>query len=506
MRYFYLFLAGLALALVQPPVGLWFLVLIIMPLVLHQFSQFRTLREAILKSWIFGFGYFCFTLHWIAFAFFENAAEFLWMMPFAVGGLSAVMALYWAAAGAATFILQKSSWPIWLTYPVFLSVGELLRGRLMTGFPWAVPGLAADGMGGVAQVASLIGMTGLTLLFLLWGGASYALLKNQNAKREKFFAFAMLALLPLAWGWGNVRLHNNPTTYNDSVGVRLVQPNLQQSEQWRRDHVEDTFEGLLAATDAPAGDFPITHVIWPESIVPFLLDESENGLERLKPILAQGRVLLAGSMRRSSRAADAKFYTSIIVIDETTAVVEKYDKWRLVPGGEFLPFEWLLQPLGFRRVVALPESFSSGDGPRSMKVPGAGLAGMLICYEVVFPHNFVDPSVRPDWMVNVTNDGWFGKSVGPYQHLAQARMRAIEQGLPIMRAANTGVSAVIDPLGRILQRQELGVSGYVDSKLPVALAGPVYAMMGYAMMGDYAMSLLVSLLLLSARIFAFRLH
>ncbi len=164
---------------------------------------------------------------------------------------------------------------------------------------------------------------------------------------------------------------------------------------------------------------------------------------------------MTGAIRRSTPDDAANYFTSIQVIDDQGIVINSYDKWRLVPGGEYLPFAWALEPLGFRKVVNLPESFSAGVGPRLVHVPGVGLAGMLICYEAIFPHKLVPEGERARWLVNVTNDGWFGTSVGPYQHVAQVRMRAVEQGLPMARSANTGISALIDPVGRYVVKTEM---------------------------------------------------
>jgi apolipoprotein N-acyltransferase len=174
-------------------------------------------------------------------------------------------------------------------------------------------------------------------------------------------------------------------------------------------------------------------------------------------------------------------FNSILAFDSTASVVARYDKWRLVPGGEFLPFEWLLEPLGFRKVVTVPGSFQAGEGPVSLKLPGAPDASFLICYEAIFPERLTG-AWRPGWIINVTNDGWFGNSSGPYQHLAQVRMRAIEQGLPIMRAANTGISAVIDPYGRVTESLALGEQGTLDARLPAALAATPYSRSGDAVL------------------------
>jgi len=196
-------------------------------------------------------------------------------------------------------------------------------------------------------------------------------------------------------------------------------------------------------------------------------------------MLGDKGVLITGNLRRDHSAeGEPRVFNSIMGLDGAGNIILSYDKWRLVPGGEFLPLEWLLKPLGFRKVVTVPESFNAGHGPATLPVAGAPEAGFLICYEVIFPDGLIDPARRPGWMVNVTNDGWFGRTSGPYQHLAQVQLRAIEQGLPVIRAANSGISAVVDPYGRILSSLPLGERGVLDTTLPGALAPTLYSRVG----------------------------
>jgi apolipoprotein N-acyltransferase len=468
-------LLGALSGLAMPPVNAWWIFGLTVPLFL---SLLQWTRRPFLSGWVFGFGYFLVVLHWIGFAFFVDAKVDLWMMPFAVGGLSGAAAVYWGLAAFATRLLMQRGLPIWLAYPICLSIAEWLRGFLFTGFPWAVPGLAVDGMGGVDQLASIIGMNGLTLLILFWATAPLAYLVD-----SKRTAIAVLLTLPLAWGWGAWRLAQNPTQHVAGVGVRLVQPNISQSDKWRGDNARAIFDQLLTLSAKPSDNgIEVTHLIWPESALPFLIDESAAGRAELALVLAGKKILLTGAVRRSSPKAvngvEPNYFTSVLMFDGDAKVIGVYDKSHLVPGGEYLPFAWLLEPLGFRKVVSLPESFSAGPGPEAIAVPGAGFAGMQICYEAIFPNGIVNQKQRPDWLVNVTNDGWFGNSSGPYQHLAQLRLRAIEQGLPVARAANTGISAVIDPVGRYLEITNIDEQITRDSMLPKKIQPTVYSIFG----------------------------
>jgi len=491
-----LFGAGLLSGLALPPIGQWWVLALTLPVYLWRIETLPQGRwgRGFLSGLVFGFGYFVAAFHWIAFAFFINPAD-IWMMPFAVGGLALFMAGYWGIASALAMRVPRAVAPRWLAALLLIAVAEWLRGHLLTGFPWAVPGLAVDGMGAVAQLASLVGMNGLTLLVLVWAALPALLWSRWRRERTvSLAALAVLLCLPAAELWGLWRIGQNPTLLNGSVKVRLVQPNISQDDKWRSDNADAIFRSLMDLSSAGATEAGISLVVWPESSVPFLLDEDRMALSQVGAMLSPGRTLLAGAIRRDRGAnGNDSYYTSVVAVNAQGEVSGRYDKWRLVPGGEFLPWEDLLTRLGFRKVVSLPESFTAGRGPHNLPVPGLGLVAPLICYEVIFPNRLIAEE-RPDLIVNVTNDGWFGRSTGPYQHLAQARLRTIEQGLPLVRAANTGISAVIDPLGKIVARTELLSRGVVDHLVPLPLAVTVYARIG-----DLALCLLIGLVLLSLR-------
>ena len=300
-------------------------------------------------------------------------------------------------------------------------------------------------------------------------------------------------VLPVLWGWGSLRLASATTAMVPGVSLRIVQPNVPQEQKWREENARGIFDELKQLSAMPTPERPegiggITHLIWPESAVPFLIDESPVARAELKPLLGGRTSLVTGSIRVDrSGGEDPPVFNSIIVFDGAAEPVARYDKWRLVPGGEFLPLGWLLEPLGFRKVVRTPGNFTAGPGPVSTTLPGGIKAALLVCYEVIFPDLLIDESDRPQLIINVTNDGWFGRSAGPWQHLAQARLRAIEQGLPVIRAANTGISAVIDSHGRTISNLALMAAGVIDSELPVAIATPVY---GYA--GNLALLVLLA--------------
>jgi apolipoprotein N-acyltransferase len=470
-------LCGVVLALGLSPLNFWYLA----PVALFGICTLlanhapETWRSWYFTGLCFGFGYFVAALHWIGFAFLVDAKHYLWMMPFALGGLCLFLACYWGLAFLAAFHARKTV-PLILSVPIFLTCAEWLRGHLFTGFPWASPGMIMNGMGGTEQLASLLGLYGLSFCILLWAMLPWHMVQDWRRNRRVSWRSVIVAVsLPAAWLWGEWRLAENPTTFVADVNLRLVQPNISQSDKWRDENKLKIYEQLLALSSETSQTKPSV-VVWPESSVPFLLDESSVGLARIGDMLGDGGVLVAGAIRREkTNGVSDRYFTSVLAINNKGAVTGHYDKWRLVPGGEFLPLAWLLEPLGFSKIANLAESFSAGDGPHSLVIGRAGLAAPLICYEAIFPDNVVDATQRPHWLVNVTNDGWFGKSVGPWQHLAQARMRAIEQGLPLVRAANTGVSAVIDPVGRVIVASDIEKTTVIDSKLPQSINATVFA-------------------------------
>ncbi|MFL5258887.1 MAG: apolipoprotein N-acyltransferase [Hyphomicrobiales bacterium] len=479
--------AGGLAAFSMPPFDVWPVLFVSLPLLVWISEADRGWRSSFFAGWLFGLGYFGVCFYWVGVAFLVDAATYLWMMPFMVGALAGGMAVYWGLAVLASSRVVRIGYSGYFALPIALAIAEWLRGHLFTGFPWTAPGLAAIGMGGLAQLASLIGMPGLTFLICLWACLPAMLGERRVSRPAWACAAGFILILAAGWAYGGWRLAQPDPPANDAVRLRIVQPDIPQDAKWRAGNAGAIFDSLANLSQtvtaaAPRGISDFTHVIWPESAVPIYLAENEAALERIDDLLPDGTTLITGALRRDPVKVDTEgrpeVYNSILGFGSDANVVAVYDKWRLVPGGEFLPFGSILEPLGFRKVVTVPGSFAAGNGPKTVDLPGAPPAGMLICYEAIFPDRLINESRRPQWLINVTNDGWFGKSTGPYQHLAQARMRAIEQGLPLVRAANTGVSAIIDAKGRVLTKIELGQRGVLDSALPAALPSTPYSRYG----------------------------
>jgi apolipoprotein N-acyltransferase len=270
----------------------------------------------------------------------------------------------------------------------------------------------------------------------------------------------------------------------DGVHLRIMQPNLQQDVRFNyaaKQQVMDRYIALSSRASVlqPPG---VTLLIWPESAFPFFLAREPDALAQIARLLQGGTVLITGAVRAVEpiNPTEPAVYNSIYVIDRTGSIVSFYDKVHLVPFGEYLPLQKFLESLGLQQLTKQRGGFLAGDRRRLLSVPGAPPALPLICYEIIFPGAVMTKGRRPDWIVNVTNDGWFGISSGPYQHFQQARVRAIEEGLPLVRAANSGISAVVDPLGRIVDSLPLGAEGVIDAQLPRPIGATIYTRIGDA--------------------------
>jgi apolipoprotein N-acyltransferase len=266
------------------------------------------------------------------------------------------------------------------------------------------------------------------------------------------------------------------------VRLRIMQPNLPQDEKFRpaaKQKVLSLYSSVSDRATAPdrSGLRDITHLIWPESAFPFFLEREPDALAHIADLLPPGVVLITGAARVENKpaAGDPRVYNSIRVIGDDGAILSTYDKVHLVPFGEFLPFQKQMESLGFEQLTRVRGGFTPGGGLRPLSIPRAPAAAPLICYEAIFPAAVLPNAERPGWLLNVTNDAWFGDTPGPHQHFAQARLRTIEEGLPLVRAANNGISAVVDPLGRVVRRLELGRDGVLDSSLPRPIPATIYA-------------------------------
>lgn len=447
---------------------------------------FGRLRPAFATGWWFGFGYFVAGLWWIGNALLVEAEAFAWALPFAIVGLPAVLALFYAFATALARIWWRDGPSRIGALAICFTIAELARANLFTGFPWNPIGFTIAPVPMLMQSVSVIGITGLNTLavFVL---AIPAILVSGRFSKTGLATALILACLHV--GYGAIRLALPMSNSGETLAVRIVQPSIKQTEKWDNERRNEIFTTLLELTVKPVSTDQETPelVIWPESAVPFLFTERPDGLSAIGNALEADQTLMTGAVRLeggSSTAAGLRVYNSILTINSDGEIVNAADKLHLVPFGEYLPFSEQLSELGLSRLVEGPGAFKPGSTLSPLKLPDGRTALPFICYEIIFS----DPALWIDgasFVINVTNDAWYGRTPGPYQHLRHSQLRAVELGLPVIRAANNGVSAAINHHGEIIDGLDLDVRSVLDVKLPMEAANTQYmtarGMFGYAL-------------------------
>jgi apolipoprotein N-acyltransferase len=461
---------GAVAALALPPVHLVPVLLVSLPGLFIMATAAPNARRAAWIGFAWGWGFHVAGLHWLTNAILTEVERFWWLVPLAVPGLALPLAAF-SVLPALAARLAAPGWPRGFAFAAAWLAGEMLRGVLFTGFPWNLLGSVWAFGALPIQAAAWIGVHGLSLATVLIALAPLAGWRGGAAGLAALAAFAGIGVIRL--------LPQEPDP--EPVALVLVQGNVAQESKWREDsripifqrYIDLTATGVRAAErDAPGSRIL---VIWPETASPFLL-ASDPGAARLATApLPPGATLLAGSVRAEFGAdgRPTRVWNSLVALDALGGVLDAFDKVHLVPFGEYTPLRGLL-PI---RLVVSALDFSAGPGLRSIRLPGLPAFGGLICYEVIFPAA-VTPAERPGFLVNVTNDAWFGVSAGPHQHLASARLRAVEEGLPLARAAQTGISAVFDGRGREVARLGLAETGVVLAPLPAAIAATPFTRLG----------------------------
>ena len=509
------FIAGGLSALAYAPIFAAPVLFLTLPILVWLIDASPNWRRAASAGWLFGFGYFFFNLFWVGEAFLVEAEKFAWLMPFAVTLLPAGLALFWAAAAAVARLFWTEGIERLFVFAVVFAVFEWLRGHVLTGFPWNVVGYALTYPLPLMQSAALFGAYGLTAIALFVFPAPLVMLADHRRRPTGAGVARAVALaaVPLAilFAYGAWRL-SAPEAFVSGVKMRIVQPSVPQREKWRAefqrkifdDHVALSLANPQGKADSLAG---ITHLVWPEAAMPFFPLETPEALDVLATVIPPGTTLITGALRHDPNptlgtaiSPATRTLNSILVLDDQAKLVGAYDKMKLVPFGEYVPFDSLLSAIGIQKLTHGRGSFAEGVSPRPLfTVPALPPALGLVCYEALFPGEIVQGAARPGVLINVTNDGWFGNTTGPYQHYFQSRVRAVEEGVPLIRAANNGISAVVDPYGRPLQTLGLNVRGVIDSPLPEALPPPLYAKVG-----DWALVLVLVLFAAFARVLSKR--
>ena len=470
------YVVGALMAVAFAPYNCWPVIFFCLPVFFLMLEGATSTRRALWRGFAFGYGYFMAGTWWIANSLLVDSGKFGWMFPLSVLGLSAVLALYFMLFGALMQRLRRAGEGTAvrgvniLRFAVLWVAVEYLRSVGTFGFPWNLAGYIALASVNVAQLGSVMGTFGVSLLVVLVALAPLLAVNAPTRARRIGGITLPLLLIALAYGYGAARIPVGQLTTQTTL--RVVQPNIAQAIKGTQ---EGDFEsmrvlGQLSAgiTVNPAQRPDIT--IWPETAYFDVLRGNRTGFG-----WAYSRWLLTGALAVEGARPDIQLYNSVAAIDQNGTVQSRYDKHQLVPFGEFMP---LRDELPLKKVTPGDIDFTRGSGVQTVALEGIPPYSPLVCYEAVFPWLAVDRAHRPQWLLNVTNDGWYGDSAGPYQHFAMTRMRAIEQGLPLVRAANNGISAVVDPYGRVLAYLPLNRAAAIDSPLPAALPPTFYANFG----------------------------
>lgn len=510
-----MFTAGAASTLAMAPLHLWPVLCLTLPVLLWSLDaaslgESRDWRQAAWRGWAFGFGYHFAGLYWIGFSFLVQAERFAALMPFAILGLTAALGIFFGVAGVGYRLLRPhlaSDASRVVALALVVMSAEWLRGHILTGLPWNVLGYALTMPLPLMQWAGLVGIYVLTAITVIALTMPLVVLAGRGPRPGLTILAATVAPLTIATIYGTVQLGLHPTSFDPAVRLRLVQPSFTQKDKFDRSKRGEIFLRHLELSRQPAKtagrslSAAPTHIIWPEAAVPFFVRRNPGALAAIAKALPDDVQVIAGSFRINAaptvpneRVGAFKVYNTAMIIGGDGRVKSFYDKIHLVPFGEYLPAQFLLGALGFENLTRTAGGLAIGSGPRQlMDIAGLPPVEMLICYEASFPGEIVQGTERPGLMINLTNDAWFGSTSGPYQHFHQTRVRAVEQGVAMLRSANTGISAIVDPLGRVVSQLALDEVGVVDGAMPKPVRTPMYARYGRLLEGAALLAMLVYL-------------
>lgn len=468
-------LGGIA-AFALPPFNWVPLLIPTFALLLCLASDAQGRKAAFGAGWWWGFGHFLVGDYWIANSFMIDPVHFGWLIPFIIPGLSAYLALYCGLAMLFAWHWRHRPLSYILMFAAIWPVTEWLRGHVLTGYPWNLMAYSWSGIDAMMQSAALWGSWGLGLATVLLASlpALFLLTGRRLAVTANLLGVLLLVVL---WGGGAYRLSAASSAVVPNVKLRLVQAAIPQLDKLTGAHRQENFEKHLRMSTEQPGFDQLSAVIWPESAAPAWLERRADIRTLLTEVVPRAHtpwagVLIAGAVRGEPATGDTvdKVYNSLEVLNGSGDIVGTADKVHLVPLGEFVPLRKYLTFIN--KLTPGDTDFSTGPGPQTVHAPGLPPFGALICYEVIFPGNVVNEADRPDWLLTITNDGWFGTSTGPYQHFASARFRAVEEGLPLVRAANTGITGSVDAYGRVIAVLPLMATAVLDVDLPEKLQSP----------------------------------
>ena len=488
-------LIGAAMVPAMPPWNLWPCAFVGFSLFYLLLSRVQTRRGAVLYGWLFGFGYFGVGLYWIANALLVPGNPFKWFWPLTIAGLPALLAWFPAFGAVLCQRYPRQRLAGYLSFVAAFGLSEWLRGHILSGYPWNSYGYAWASWLSVAQTAAFGGTYFLTLLTVAWASLP-GFLWLWHAPRRPRLLLALVAILSfgVCWTFGAWRLAHHPTVFNDRVALRPVQADISQADKWNPAKAGENLKRELDLSLPDDADHAATTVlIWPETALDqdaMSYPQVTGALRDLLRLYPGDVYLMTGMLRWNTDAQGHEHnFNSFVVFDKKLQSLAIYNKSHLVPFGEYIPLQNILHMKPFVRF----DGFDTGNGPQTFAISGLPAFTPLICYEVIFPGGVIArEGSRPAWLINITNDAWYGDSPGPPQHFAQAQFRAIEEGVPIVRAAATGVSGVVDSYGRVLARLPVGVAGTPTVHLPTPASEPTL----YSRLHD--IFVLVSILLIAA--------
>lgn len=448
-----------------PPYGFFFAFFALFSILLVLLNRTESKKTAFMRAFCVGAGLGMTSMAWVNQALLIDNGAYAWLVPVCVAAMGAFFGLLFAIPAVCSLFFRAGT-RRWLAFAAFFTILEWGRSFLLTGFPWNLIGSVWADYPAMLQSASIWGVYGLSFFSILLFSVLALIKKHKKLVILTALTAVLFAVL------GLVRLSGASDDKVWGVKLRLVQPNIPQTLKWDERAYEDNFSRLIRLSRQNNED--ITHVIWPESSVPFVVNYHESERARLMSAVRQGSYLIMGGLRLVPETN--QLANSVFILDDLAGIKGYYDKSHLVPFGEYAPLRSVFPFIG--KIVPFENDFYQGEGVKTLMIPKAAPASLLVCYEIIFPHAVVSPKIRPDWIINVTNDGWFGLSAGPAQHYAMAQLRAVEEGIPVVRVANTGISGIINGYGQTLDSLPLGVSGVLDSDLPVALPVTFYGRFG----------------------------
>jgi apolipoprotein N-acyltransferase len=468
----------------------------------------RVFGPAFTIGFAFGWGYFTIAFHWLGAAFFVDGGIMIALMPFAILALAAMIAFFWGLGSALAHLLwSHGAWRI-VTLATFLTIAEWARGHVLTGFPFDLLGYALTPTDEMMQITSVIGIYGLTLVAALLA-MTPALIwpaDNRSLSRRLLPFFIAIAVIAAQLGYGYNRLAGTGLTERSDIAMRLVQPMVYEHSDWGNVDPVGLIDKLIMLSDmrmdpTDQGLADITHLVWPESTLPFFLSTYPDALARIARLLPETTTLLAGIPRQQYEPGETQSsgppFNALLAVDTSGEVIASYDKSHLVPFGEFLPFSQFFSRLGIKQFVPGAEGWAHGDARRRlMSLPDTPAFLALICYEILFSGDLGD-TANAQFILNITNDAWFDGSIGPAQHAHHARVRAVEEGLSLIRAANTGLTFATDPLGRVTSALAPLQMAVLDVRPHEQLASTVFRQVRYwplliALVAGLLISLMVS--------------